>query len=99
MRVAIEKKIIAASIMLGLLMWVFDAVIDSYFFRHGPFSGQLITQIRFHEVYMRMVILVSFIIFGIVIARMMARLRKAQAVYEEAELSKRVKSPFDHRRN
>ncbi len=86
MRVAIEKKIIAASIMLGLLMWVFDAVIDSYFFRHGPFSGQLITQIRFHEVYMRMVILVSFIIFGIVIARMMARLRKAQAVYEEAEL-------------
>ncbi|MBW1862133.1 MAG: PAS domain-containing protein [Deltaproteobacteria bacterium] len=89
----VEKKVIAISIAFGLLFWVVDAVLDFYFFYEGTFWELFIYDVPKHEVYIRLLVLACFIIFGIINAGVMAKRIKT----EEALLSERnnLRNIFD----
>ena len=81
----VEKKIIVLSFAFGLLIWVVDAVFDSYFFYDGTIWELIIYDVPKHEVYIRLVILASFTIFGIIIAGIMDKRKKAEKALRESE--------------
>jgi len=69
-----KHKIIAWALAMGFLTWVFDASMDYLFFYKAPFMDSLITKVSGHETYMRLVIVFSLLIFGIVISGFYTRL-------------------------
>ena len=71
------KKIILLFAFGGILLWVVDALLDSVFFSHMSFLDSLLFEISFHELYFRSLFLVSFISFGFMISRIVARRRDA----------------------
>jgi len=66
------QKIILISILGGISLWIIDALIDSFIFSKGSFWSMIWLNDG-HELYMRSLFLVSFIIFGFLIARFVAR--------------------------
>ncbi|MBI5118991.1 sensor histidine kinase [Candidatus Poribacteria bacterium] len=87
-----ESKIIASSIILGLLAWIIDAILDYLFFYPGTFLGLLILRMPRHEAYIRSVILALFILFGVTVSRLFTQRRRVeQALCEaRAQLERRV---------
>jgi len=81
-----ENKVIALSITFGLFVWVVDAVLDYFIFYEGTFWGLLISDVPKHEVYIRLVILGSFIIFGIIISGHLARRKQAEEKTKASEV-------------
>lgn len=73
--------IIIISVAIGLACWVIDTVLDRMFFYDGTFLELLITAAPKHEIYIRTVILSSFMIFGILMAKIISR-----RIYVEEEL-------------
>ena len=74
----IQHKIIGASIITGAFIWVIDAVLDFLFFQEGSFLEVLIYDVHSHHLYIRLVGIGSFLIFGIIIAKVMASRKKAE---------------------
>ncbi|MCF8335553.1 MAG: PAS domain S-box protein [Bacteroidales bacterium] len=78
------------SIGFGLLVWVIDALLDYFFYytNHGTFLEILITNPPGHEVYIRMVLLGSFLVFGIIITLLFARRKRMEQalIRQEAKL-------------
>ena len=73
-----EYKIIALSVIFGLCVWIIDAVLDYLTFYEGTFLGLLITDVPRHEIYIRLVIFGSFVVFGILISRVIAQRRRSE---------------------
>ncbi len=71
-------RILLISIMFSLLVWILDAILDYSLFYNGTFLELLITDIPRHEAYIRILILVCFIIFGIISAIILRKQRQAQ---------------------
>jgi len=80
----IEYKIILISIFLGLLIWIIDAVLDFLFFYKGTFLELLITNVPAHEIYIRMVIIVCFFVFGVLISKIFVKRKKVEAELKNA---------------
>ena len=72
-----EYKIIPLSIILGLFVWVIDALLDYLIFYEGTFWALLIYGIPGHKIYIRTVILGTFLVFGALIAGIMAKRKRA----------------------
>ena len=79
-----EKKIILLSALGGISLWIVDAFIDTLFFGGVSFVDSLLFDMSFHELYFRMLFLVAFLVFGILISRIMARRRHADKELQEA---------------
>jgi len=79
----IKYKIIATSICFGLIVWVLDAVLDSLIFYERTFLELLIFNIPRHELYMRAVMLVCFLFFGIIISIVIGKRKKAEEELEK----------------
>ena len=74
-----EHKVIVLSAVLGLFVWIVDAVLDYLlFYKRGTFVGLLITDIPPHKLYIRSVLLFSFILFGVVISRILSEEKQAK---------------------
>ena len=80
-----EKKIIAISVVFGLFTWFLDAMLDYVFFYEGSFPDLLIVHVPKHEVYIRLVILLCFVVFGIIVSRIMAERKKAERELVDSE--------------
>jgi len=81
-----ERKIILGSFTLGLVLWIIDAAIDYAVFYRGSFLDLLILAVPGHEVYVRLLVLVSFLLFGVVVARLVsARIRAEESLRESEE--------------
>ncbi|MEE8358001.1 MAG: hypothetical protein V3R82_01125, partial [Candidatus Hydrothermarchaeales archaeon] len=78
-----EHKVIVLSAVLGLFFWVVDAVLDYFFFYEGTFLEILISDVPIHELYIRSVVLFLFIIFGIIISRLLAGYESAGKVLRQ----------------
>ncbi|MBW8041648.1 MAG: hypothetical protein FVQ85_16855 [Planctomycetes bacterium] len=70
--------VIGLSVVFGLAVWVIDAALDSFFFYEGTFWELLIADIPKHEIYIRLIILAFFIVFGILMAEDIARRKRAE---------------------
>jgi PAS domain S-box-containing protein len=64
----INLKLIAIASAFGLGVWIIDALLDYYLFYEGSFWDLLILDVPSHEIYIRTLILLSFIGFGVVIS-------------------------------
>ncbi len=80
------QKIILFSILGGILTWIIDAVIDSLVFAKGSFWTAL-TITDTHELYMRSLFMVNFILFGIFTSVFMERRKKLESARIAAEKS------------
>ncbi|NWF35723.1 ATP-binding protein [Mariprofundus sp. KV] len=60
----IKQKFIFIGIGCGIAAWLLDSAIDSAFFSHEPFSEQLFSPSTF-EIYIRSLLFVLFLLFGI----------------------------------
>lgn len=74
------NKIIVASIGLGLLAWLTDALTDYFYYQVGqPFVSLLLFDLPGHEIYMRSLILSLFIVFGAAMSRVVNKRLDAEA--------------------
>lgn len=81
----VEHKIIVASILCGMLMWIIDAMVDYLFFFQGTFWESMLTAVAPHDAYARVLVMVFFPVFGISIAFVVGRLRRVEEALEESE--------------
>jgi PAS domain S-box-containing protein len=78
-------KIIILSIILGLSVWVIDAILDYIFFYQGAFLDLLVMGVPSHEFYIRSVILGTFVIFGMIASSIVTKRENIQASLRESE--------------
>ena len=81
-----ERKVIAVSVMFGLLVWIVDAVLDYLLFYEGTLLGLLITDVPGHELYIRSFTIASFLVFGIILSRVMAEQVRVEEKIEHLNL-------------
>ncbi|WP_181685245.1 PAS domain-containing sensor histidine kinase [Halorhabdus salina] len=82
-----SRTVVPVAAALGLGLWVADAAIDALFFYDEPFLALLVTDVPAHELYIRVLILLVFLIFGIVMARGTVEIRERE---HEATLFRRL---------
>jgi hypothetical protein len=70
-----EHKAFAISLGIGVLLWVIDAWLNYAIMHNGGGLGVLITELATQDIMSRTIVLLSFIGFGFVLARMVARHR------------------------
>jgi two-component system NtrC family sensor kinase len=78
-----DYTVIALFVLLGLLAWVLDAVVDYLFFHNGTFLGLLITAVPTEELYERLAVLLIFAASGLLMA--IARRRRMREASQESE--------------
>ena len=81
--VRVEHKIILASILLGILIWVVDAIAGAYFFRQGTILTLLVQEMPSNEVYLRSVSVAVVLTFGFIISRIAGRAQRSQELFRE----------------
>lgn len=78
MKIKIQHKVILFSIIGGILLWLADSVLDFYFTSGQSFMNIVLYDTAPHALYIRMFFFVSFIIIGLLVSRLMGRLKMAE---------------------
>ena len=73
-----EHTVIVFSVLVALNVWVADAFLSAFVFHDGSFFGRLVFEVPGDEMFMRIVILIGFSAYGIVISNLSARTRQAE---------------------
>ena len=74
-----EHKVLLISILLGFLAGFIDTIFDYFiFYQDQSFLKLLVTDVPQHEIYIRFLLLVCFIVFGFICARIISRQKKAE---------------------
>ncbi len=73
-------RIISIAALLGVALWISDAIIDSLIFYHGQgtFWQSIVGNVPAHELYMRTLVLACFVAFGIAVAEVTVRHRRLE---------------------
>ncbi|MFB6206016.1 MAG: PAS domain-containing protein, partial [Haloglomus sp.] len=86
MVVTVDRRIVGVAVVMGLGLWVLDAALDAWLFFDGTVLALLVTDVPVHELYIRTVMLGSFLAFGLLAGwqsgRVEARNREA-ALFRE----------------
>ncbi|MGA1876028.1 MAG: PAS domain S-box protein [bacterium] len=69
---------------LGIFFWIFEALTHTFIFRHGSLMGEIFTP-DVHEIWMRSVVVVLFIIFGIYAKLITGKRKRAELELWESE--------------
>ena len=72
-----EDKVVVASLILGLTAWVVDSVLTYFLIHSQPFWDLLIADVPRHDLYARSLVLVCFLVFGILVCRVLAQQKQA----------------------
>ena len=83
--ITLHRKIMLLSVLMGLLVWLVDSIVDSSVFYGGTFWENLLVQAPLHEVYIRLLILGLFLAFGAIASSLLLRLQRAQRALQERE--------------
>ncbi len=76
--IRVRIRVYGLATVFGSIVWLLDALMDRFFFYEGTMMELLITDVPAHEVYIRTLILVSFLVFAEVISRIIVKLNKNQ---------------------
>lgn len=71
-------KVLAVSILFGLIFWILDAVLDFFLFLEGTFFDILILKMPPQEVFMRIIIFGLFITFGLIMTKVISKRKKTE---------------------
>lgn len=78
-----KSKIICISVYFALLSWLIDGIIDSMLFNRGTFLESLIYNVPEHECYMRISVVVLFLIFGLIFSRIFNRIEQTKEMLKK----------------
>ena len=79
----INKRILFLSLLLGLVVGLSDTLLDyTFFYSHENFLDLLIFDVPRHEIYIRAVILLCFIFFGLITGDVISRLHQSNERYQ-----------------
>jgi len=81
--VKIEHKIVILSAIIGLTMWGLDAMVDALIFKRDSFLDELFVDVTPHELYFRSLFAISFVLFGLVISRIVAKRNEVEKKLEK----------------
>ncbi|MDP2167497.1 MAG: PAS domain S-box protein [Thermodesulfovibrionales bacterium] len=73
-----EQKVIAGSIIFGLLNWVMDSVLDYFFFYEESFLNLLILDVPANEMFLRSASILWFFMFGVFISMVISKRKRAE---------------------
>lgn len=81
-----ERGIILLSIIFGLVAWAIDTILD-HMITYAETGSSLKTLIAssFHELYVHLVILACFVVFGLITARALRKHRQVELALRESE--------------
>ena len=79
----IEHKIVTLSVIAALSVWSIDAMIDAFFFKQDSLLDELFFDVSSHEIYFRALFICSFILFGLVTSRMVAKRSEVEKKLEK----------------
>lgn len=77
-----EYRIVGLSVVFFVLVCLSDAVFESLVFHEKPFWDSLILNASAHAIFLRSVVTVSFLAFGLIVSRALARRRLAEQALE-----------------
>lgn len=87
-----EHKIILTTVVAVVLTWCGDAMYDSFVSHEGPFL-QLFLNVTTHEPFLRMFLTLNFLVFGLAIARILAKRNDIES--ERKKQSAAIESSMD----
>ncbi len=87
-----EMLILLVALLMGLLLGLIDTLLDYWLFYERPFMEILITNVPSHEIWMRCLILFSFVASGLIISSLFAKRRRAEEALQKShyELEQQV---------
>jgi signal transduction histidine kinase/putative methionine-R-sulfoxide reductase with GAF domain len=94
-----EHKVIVLSIIAGLSSYIIATAVDSFVFHDGPFLNVLVSPVRFGDVIVRLYVFASFVVFGTVISKFLAKRKKAEETLRESQEKLRVQYKGMHALN
>ena len=82
-----QDKIVTASVLSGLFIWVLSAFLDRFVFftGHGTYWDFLIFGFFGHEIYARILMLLIFVIFGLIASKAISKSKLAEADLKKSE--------------
>ena len=89
-----EHRILLTSVILGFLVGIFDTILDYFFFYPGQSFLELVaSDVPRHEIYIRFLFFVCFIVFGFICAKVISKLKKTEEEKEKLinKLQKSIK--------
>lgn len=81
----IENLIILVSILLGLILVMGDFILEYFLFDEKHFLDSLFFDVPTIDLYRRTLIMVAFVMFGIIVSRIMTKRKKAEIALHESE--------------
>ena len=81
----LRQNIFTLSLFFGLSLYIIDALMDSLIFHTGSFWRSLFTGVPLNEIRERMVMVAGFLIFGIIVSRILAGRRRAEEALRRNE--------------
>lgn len=88
-----EVGIIALALGFGLFLGLADTFFDYLYFYEDSFTSLLYADVPKHEIYIRSLILICFLTFGLISARLITRLKNTRA--KQNELITRLQTALD----
>lgn len=79
-----KHRIILLSLLFGLFIWLLDASLDYFFFYEGTFLELLLTDTPEHEIYIRCLIVICFVIFGFIAANLISKIQSSESNLRQA---------------
>ena len=80
----LKPNIFNLSLIFGLLIYIIDAVMDTLIFHTGSFWSSLFSGVPVQEIRERVVMVAGFLVFGIMVSRILAGRRRAEEALREA---------------
>lgn len=80
-----ENGIVVLSAVIGLAIWVIDAAMDATFFLEGSFLNLVILDVPGQKLHSRVLLLTSFVAFGVVVSLLMSRQEHLRGLIEQAK--------------
>ena len=77
-----EHKVIIATISAVVLIWIVDAAFDAFVLHEGTFQDILL-KVTSHEPFLRIVLSLGFILFGIIISRVLMRHSRVESMLKK----------------
>lgn len=81
----IRLNIILVALIFGLLSWIMDAIIDYFFFFHSTFQDVLLFHFSPHIRFERIMIIITYFVFGLYIAHLVLKKRTVESNLEKSE--------------
>jgi len=87
-------KILAVSLFFSLSFWTIDAFLGYFIFNKGIFLNLLILKIPQHGLYIRLVIVGLFLVFGLILSQVFSKQKQIEEEFQKSE--ERIREVFKH---